>query len=122
MMVLVVVPGEEPLTKGARILDGAESVRELGAILQGAKMTLRIWIVVGDVRPRVGLGDAEIGQKEGHGLGPHRRAPIGVNSKLAVGDSEPTAGVCDEALGEFGAFAIGQHPADDIAAEDARIT
>jgi hypothetical protein len=56
---LVVVPREKGLAKGACILDGAEALRELGPelgpVLEGLELTFRVWVVVGDVRPTMSL-------------------------------------------------------------------
>ncbi len=46
VMVLVVVPGKELLTKGPCIFDGAESVWELGPIFESLEVALRVRIVV----------------------------------------------------------------------------
>src|SRR5665213_472351 len=51
VMVFVVVPGEEALAKGTCILDGSESVGELGPVFESFELTLRVWVVVGDVWP-----------------------------------------------------------------------
>jgi hypothetical protein len=56
VMVVVVVPGEEALTKGTCILDGAESVGELGPIFEGLELALRIWIGIRDVSEVVSEG------------------------------------------------------------------
>jgi hypothetical protein len=48
---LLVVPPEKPLTESTTVLDAPKAVRELRPILQGAKLTLGIRIVVRDVRP-----------------------------------------------------------------------
>src|ERR1022692_263108 len=49
-------------------------------------MALREGIVVGDVRAAVGLGDAQIGEQKGHGLGGHGGTPVGVEGELAGDD------------------------------------
>ena len=68
MAMLVVVPGKKRVAEGAAILNRAEAIGKLGAILHGAELAFRKRIVVGSVGPAVGLGDAEIGQQKGHGL------------------------------------------------------
>jgi len=40
VMVVVVVPGKEALTKGACVFDGAETIGELGAVLESFKLAL----------------------------------------------------------------------------------
>src|SRR5271168_4116283 len=64
VMVLVVVPGEKALAKGACILDRAEALRELGPVLEGLELALRVWVVVGDVRPTMSFGHSQISQHE----------------------------------------------------------
>ena len=49
----------------AGILDRAEARGEVGAVLEGLELRLGEGVVVGDVRPRVGLGDAQIGEEQG---------------------------------------------------------
>ena len=66
----------------------------------------------------MGLGDAEIGQQEGHGLGPHGRTTVGVDSELAWLDELFGAGFFDERGGKCGGFRQRHHPADEVAAED----
>ena len=55
--VLLVVPLEELLTEGAAVLDAAGAIRELRAVLHGAELAFRMRVVVGNIRPAVGLGD-----------------------------------------------------------------
>jgi hypothetical protein len=45
-MVFVVVPGKKPLTKGACVLDGTESLGELGPVFESLELALRVWVVV----------------------------------------------------------------------------
>ena len=119
MAVFVVVPGEEALAEGLRaILDRAKAIRKLRPVLQGAEVAFRIRVVVGDVGATVRLGDAEIGQEKGDGLGGHRGAAIGVDGQLTGLDVLLRAGVLDESSGELRALARRHHPAGDIAAED----
>lgn len=83
----VVVPGGKDLAKTAAILDAAEAIGELGAVLHGLELALGIGIVVGGVRAAVRLGDAEIGEQKGHVLGAHGRATIGMQAELIRGDA-----------------------------------
>ena len=62
VMVVVVVPGEEALTKGTCILDGAESVGELGPIFEGLELALRIWIGIRDVSEVVSEGVSRVSE------------------------------------------------------------
>ena len=53
--VLLVIPSEKLLAEGATILDAAKPFREVGPVLQGAKVAFRIGVVIGDVGPTVRL-------------------------------------------------------------------
>ena len=65
---LVVVPVEELAAERARVLDALEAFRELRPVLERLELRFGVGVVVGDVRPAVGLGDAQIGEQEGDGL------------------------------------------------------
>src|SRR5436853_4722879 len=80
--VLFVVPSEEVLAEGSRILDTAKLFREVRPVLQGAKMAFRIRVVVGNIGAAMRFGDAQVGQQEGYRLGRHRGAAIRVNRQL----------------------------------------
>src|ERR1035437_10898656 len=60
VMVVVVVPREEALAKGACVLDGAEAIGELGSILEGLELAFRIWIVIRDVSEVVSVGVSRV--------------------------------------------------------------
>ena len=94
----LVVPAEKSLRKSAAVLNAAETVWELWAVLQGAELTFRIRIVVRDVRTAVCFGDAQIGQQEGHRLGTHRGAAIGMQRELAGLDVLFRATLRDQSL------------------------
>ena len=63
--VCAVVPLEEVLAVGARILDAAEAFGELGTVFERFELGFGVRIVVGDVRPAVGLGNLQIDQQGG---------------------------------------------------------
>jgi hypothetical protein len=67
--VLVVVPAEELLAVSAGVLDRAEAIGEVGSVLESFELRLGVRIVIRDVRSAVGLGDVEIDQERGDGLG-----------------------------------------------------
>ena len=62
VMMLVVVPGKEPLAKDSTMFDATKTIRELGPVLERFEVRLREGIVVGVVRPAVRFGDSQIGQ------------------------------------------------------------
>jgi hypothetical protein len=64
---LDVVPGKEFLAEQPSVVDRAELVGEVGPVLEGLEVRLGVGIVVGGVRPGVGLG---------HGT----EAPVGVQA------------------------------------------
>ena len=64
----VVVPGEELLAVSASVLDRAEAIGEVGSVLQGFELRLRVRIVIRHVRAAVGLGDLEVNEERGDGL------------------------------------------------------
>jgi hypothetical protein len=60
MAVCAVVPLEELLAVGTRILDATEAFGELGAVLERFELSLGVRIVIADMRAAVGLGDLQI--------------------------------------------------------------
>jgi hypothetical protein len=77
-----------------------------------------IGIVIGDVGAGMGLGDAEVGQKQRHGLRGHGWATVGVDGQLITGNPLPSARLADEPLSERGTLSMRHHPADHVPAED----
>src|ERR1700723_255578 len=71
VVVFFVVPTKKSLRESATVLNAAEAVGKLGTIFHGAKLTLRIGIVIGDMRTAMSLGDSQVRQEEGDGLGAH---------------------------------------------------
>ena len=61
VMVLGVVPREEPGAEATRILDGAEPRGEGRSVLEGLELRLGVGVVLGGVGPGVGLKDLELG-------------------------------------------------------------
>ncbi len=113
-----VVPAEEIDGEGSGIVDGAETIREAGAVFQGTELAFRIRIVIRDVGTAVRFRDPQIAEQESKGLGGHRRTAIGMDGELAASNALLAAGIFKELFGEWSAFAIGDHPADHIAAKD----
>jgi len=73
-----VVPVEELLAVGARILNAAETLREVGTVFERFELCFGIRIVVRDVGPAVGLGHLQVDQQRGYRFAAHAGAPIGV--------------------------------------------
>jgi hypothetical protein len=71
MAVLLVIPGEELLGERTSILQRPKTFRETGPLFQSPEVAFRIWVVVGDMRAAVGLGDAEVGHQKADGFGCH---------------------------------------------------
>ena len=113
-----VVPLEELLAVGARILDAAEALREVGSVFERFELRLGIRIVIGDVGPAVGLGDLQIDQQGGHRFAAHAGAAIGVQGERARSDVMFGNRIGDQLFGKLGGFTQRDHPAHDVAAED----
>ncbi len=119
MVVLVVVPGEERAADLAGVLERAEAVGEVGAVLEGLELRLRERVVVGDVGPRVGLARRPRSASSSATVLQVMAAP-----RSAWRVSWPGSMPClrqvsrDQPLGEAGVLALGDHPADHVAAED----
>jgi hypothetical protein len=65
-----------------------------GRYLKGLEASFGEWVVVGHVRPRVRLGDAEVREELRYELGAHRAAAVRVNRELARLDAVSFAGLC----------------------------
>ena len=118
VVVLVVLPLDELAAELQAVFDAGETVGELRLVLHRLELALRERIVVGDVRPTVGLGDSQRGQELGHGLRTHRRPTIAVDRQLVPNNPLFHHGLADQPLGQMFTFAAGQHPAHHVAAED----
>ena|GEM_PF-2661230 len=79
----VVVPGEEPLTERTGVLDRVKARRKVGLVLQGLELRFRVRIVVADMWPAVVLGDAQIGQEQGHRFGPRSACKVSCPHTIA---------------------------------------
>src|SRR6188472_3712677 len=118
MAMFVVVPAEEGLAVPTGGLDRVEPVGEIGPILQCLELRLAERVVVGHVRARVRLGDAEVGEQERHRLGGHRGAAVGVDGQLVAADTVLGTSLADQHLGQGRGFAGSDHPSDHVAGED----
>jgi len=61
MVVFLVVPAKESLTKRSRIFNTPESFRELGPVLEGLELNLRIGVVIAYFWSGVAFGNSQIG-------------------------------------------------------------
>jgi len=118
MVMLVVLPMKELAAEVQALLVAGESVGELRLVLQRLELAFRKRVVVGDVRPTVGLGNPQRGQELGHGLRTHRRPAIAVDRQLVTCHPFLDHRLADEPLGQAVAFTMGQQPAHHVAAED----
>jgi hypothetical protein len=118
VVVVLIVPGEEVAAELPGVFDAAEALWEPGLILQGLEVAFRERIVVGGVGSAVRLGDAEIGEELGGGLGRHGAAAVGMQGELAGRHLVLNDGVVEQRLEQTGVFRIGDAPADDPTAED----
>jgi hypothetical protein len=79
MVMLDVIPTEEGLAKSPSILQTAESLRKIGAVLESLKLGFGIRIVIPSMGPTVRLGHPQIRKQKCDWLGLHGRPPIGMN-------------------------------------------
>ena len=68
MMMIFVIPFKEMLTKGSCILNGAESVRKLGAVFQRLELRFGIRIVIAHMGTTMGFCDTQIRKEMGNNL------------------------------------------------------
>ena len=105
VMMFVVVPGKELLAKGPCVFDAGEAVGELRPVLERLELALRERVVVGDVRPAVGLGDPQVASSRATGLevidGPRSLWIV----RVAGNDALFCARLADQPLGQVCAFA-----------------
>ena len=64
------------------------------------------------------FGDVQVHQQDGHRLGAHAGAAVGVQRERAALDVVAGHAVGDELLDKLRTLALGDHPAHDMAAED----
>ena len=118
MVVDMVVPVEKAPTEGLGVLDGTESFGEVGAVLQGFELGFRERVVVGHLRPGVGLGHTQVRQQQCHHLRLHRRAAVSVENQLTAIDPLLVTAFTNQLFSQSRRFAIGHHPPHHLAAED----
>lgn len=118
VMVLVVIPLEEGTVVRDGRADVVETAREVGTVLERLELRLGERVVVGDVRPRVALRHAQVGEELRERLGAHRCTAILVQRERTGLDAVLRAGFGDEPPRVRRVLALGDHPADDVPAED----
>ena len=84
-------------------------------------MRLAAGVVVAGVRPTVGLGDAQVGEQQGHRFGLHAGAAVGVQGQLAGADALLGTGRAAELFGQGGGLAGRDYPADGVSSPSASI-
>jgi len=92
---------------------GAESVGELGTVLQGLER-LGEGIVIGDVRTVVRELDAESCREQSDRLASHGGTAVRVEGAPRGFDTLMAARLLDEAARQGATLPIGEHPADDV--------
>jgi hypothetical protein len=103
----VVVVLEEAGAEAAGVLDRAEPSGERRAVLQRLEVRLGVGVVVGDVRARMGPGDAEVDQQLRDRFRGHRAAAVGMDGQLALVDALGGDRVGDEVASHRSAFSDG---------------
>ena len=108
---------EELPAVSAGVLDVVEPLGELGPVLQGLEVRLRVRVVAGGVRAAMRLRDTKVGEQELHRLGALRRAAIGVQRQHLGGDLLLLGRLLDQRLGQLPVLPVLDRPADDVAAK-----
>jgi len=116
VVVLVVVPGEEPPAKGLCVLQAAKPVGEVPSVRERLELRFGIGVIIAPPRPAGRFRDAQRGQKLRHHLGCHRGAPVGVQSGLLRPNSVLYEGLVEQFPDKTAACGLAGHPADDVAA------
>ena len=101
---LGVIPIEERTTEAPSVFLRAESLRKSWHVLHRFEVTLRIRIVVGNVRSAMTLGGSQICQELSNPFGSHRRPAIRMDDQLARLDLLFLAGIGNEAFGKGSRF------------------
>src|SRR5258707_14701084 len=115
---VVVVPVEVVDAEAPSILERAEAVRKIRAVLHRLELALREGVVVRDVRPAVCLGDSQVSEQLCYRLATHRRASVSMESKPAGLDMLLFASLENEPPRQRGALSMSEQPANNVAAVD----
>ena len=118
MTMLFVVPIEEGAAEGARIFQAAEPLWKVRPVLKCFELCLRVRVVIGDVRPRVGLLYPQVAEQLCDKFARHRAASIGVEGELPALDTLFETRIENELLGKLRVLSVLDTPADHTTAED----
>lgn len=84
VIMVVVVPIKERLCPTARIDQRSKTLWKIGTIFECLELGFGVRIVIRRIGVGMRFGHAQIRQQRGHGLGPHRTAPVGVQGHVYV--------------------------------------
>jgi len=113
-----VVPRKEAATEGARVFDAAETGGEIGLIFEGFERCFREGMVIGGVGAAMALGDPQVSEEPGDGLGGHGGTTISMHHKLTRQNLLFAGRLGDQAFSERCLLPVGKQPASDIATVD----
>jgi hypothetical protein len=85
MTMLSVVPMKELSAMRTGVLDRSETCREVGSVLQGLELCLRIRIVIRDMWTAVSFCDVEIDEQLRDGFVAHAGAAVGADHRPGCG-------------------------------------
>ena len=118
MSMVVVVPREEGPAECERSVDVIEASRKAEVVFQRLELGFGEGVVVADLGPAKGAGDAEVGEQLRGAFGGHGRAAVRMQGERLGLDGLLEAAFLDEPGGERGILPFGDHPADDVSAKD----
>ena len=95
-----------------------ERLGEVGSVLHGLELRLRIRVVVQGVGTAVAFGHVQVNQQTGHRLGAHGGAAIRIQRERSGHHIAAGLGIGNRLLGQLGALTRRNQPAYDIATED----
>ncbi len=78
--------------EAVRVLLGPEPAEELGQVLERLELGLAVRVVLGAIRPRVGLGHVQFGEQEGHRFDLPGRGWVGLRP-ISESDGSPAIDV-----------------------------
>ena len=114
-MMLPAIPVLKGPHPGLGLPEAVKAVRVRRVILEGLEAGFGMGVVIGDVRSRQALLDAELSEEPREGFGRHRPAVVGVHRQLLGRELEALEAGGQELLGVVAALFLGDEPADDEA-------